>query len=167
MVVRALALPRRRTTVIEKNTFLGANVAFNQLRNFLISQGAQILISQEPNHISCRHGSFSSWSPQNVGKQVSISIMPSMNGSKVLIDYRVRSMPFFISLAILGIFSFVFGFTLLLYLFSLIFLTLVAIISLILSVIGFIGIALYGRNTLKFAKDLANILELPPPPPPP
>ncbi|MEM2955753.1 MAG: hypothetical protein QXM25_03450 [Nitrososphaerales archaeon] len=151
---------------IEKDTSLGANVVFNQLKNFLISQNAQMLVSQEPNHISCKHGSSSSWSPQNIGKQVSINIIPSVNGSKVQIDYRVKSMPFFILVAIMGISFFVFGFTLLLYLFSSIFLTEIAIISLILSIIALIAVALYGSNSRKFVKDLTNVLELPPPPPP-
>lgn len=158
-------MPRGRTTVIEKNTFLGVNAAFHQLKNFLTSRGAQIMTSQEPNHILCWHGSSSSWSPQNVGKQVSINITPSISGSKVLIDYRIRSKPFLILVAIFGIFGFVFGFTILLYLFSRIFLGSVAIISLILTVIAFIGITLYRRDILKFAKDLVMALELPPPPP--
>ncbi|MEM3069020.1 MAG: hypothetical protein QXH58_03820 [Nitrososphaerales archaeon] len=66
----------------------------------------------------------------------------------------------------MGISFFVFGFTLLLYLFSSIFLTEIAIISLILSIIALIAVALYGSNSRKFVKDLTNVLELPPPPPP-
>lgn len=72
-------------------------------------------------------------------------------------------MPFFIFVAIMGISLFVFGFTLLLYLFSLIFLTEFAIISLILSVIALLAVAFYGSNSRKFVKNLNNILELPPP----
>ncbi|MEM3437483.1 MAG: hypothetical protein QXP55_02965 [Nitrososphaerales archaeon] len=147
---------------IKKDTSLKVNVVFNQLKNFLIGQNFQILVSQEP--ISCEHGSFSSWSPQNIGKKVSINI-PSVNGSKVQIDYRVKSMPFFILVAIMEISLFVFGLTLLLYLFSSISLTEIAIISLILSVIALIAIALYGSNSLKFVKDPTNVLELPLPPP--
>ncbi|MGQ9718480.1 MAG: hypothetical protein ACUVWK_01290 [Nitrososphaerales archaeon] len=127
---------------------------------------SRIIRRIKPNHISCRHGSSSSWSPQNIGKQISINITPSVKGSKVQIDYRVKSMPFFILVAIFGIFAFIFGFTLLLYLFSSIFLTEVAIMSLIISLIALITFALYGSNSRKFVKELSSILEPPPPPPP-
>lgn len=152
---------------IEKNTFLNASVAFNQVRNFLISQGAQILTYQEPRYISCRHGSSSSLSRQNAGKKVSINITPSINGSKVIINLLPRSTPFFILVTIWGISLFIFGFTLLLYLFSFIFLELVAIISLIVSAVTSIGFAYFSANIRKFSKDLIMALELPPPPPPP